>query len=102
MPGPHSADAVPKLHPVDAAHAPHRVTMGRDHRGIALTQRQYQRRRLHAWHLVGRHEYATGEIAPGARRQDRNLQREDMLAKEVLMQTVVVVRAVLKQQRGQT
>ena len=37
--------------------------------------------------------------APGLGQQDRDLQREDVLAVEVLVQAVVVARAVLQQQR---
>ena len=56
-------------------------------------------RDLHARPLLGQHELAAVEIRARLRQQDRDLQREDMLAVEILVQAVVVARAIAQQQR---
>ena len=67
--------------------------------GIALLQRHHLGTRLHARALLGQHEFAAGEIAARLRQQHRHLQREDMLAIEVLMQAIVIASLILQQQR---
>ena len=94
-----AAHAMPQVHAIHTAHAPHGAVMDGDHRSVALTQRQHERPRLHARTLLGHHELATFEIAPRLRKQYHHLQREHMLAVEILVQAVVVVGAVLQQQR---
>jgi len=54
---------------------------------------------LHAWPLLGQHEFTAGEIPFRLRQQNRQLQRKDMLAVEVLVESVVVARGVLQQER---
>ena len=49
--------------------------------------------------LLGHDELAAGEIDAGFRQQDGHLQREDVLAIEILMQAVVVPGAVSQEQR---
>ena len=68
---------------------------GEDH-AIALAQRHDFRTRLHARPLFGQHKFAAVEIALRLGKQDRDLQRKDVLAVQVLMQAVVVVNAVLQ------
>ena len=52
--------------------------------------------------MLGHHELAALEILAGLIQQDRDLHREDMLAVEVAMETVIVLRPVLEQQRRGT
>ncbi|MNC85217.1 hypothetical protein D3C83_08070 [compost metagenome] len=73
--------------------------MNREHYGIALAERDHHRPRLHARTLLGDDEFAAGEVPRGFRQQDGRLQREDMLAVEILVQAVIVIGAVLQQQR---
>ena len=73
--------------------------MDREDDGIALAQRHDLGARLHARALLGQHEFAAGEVPAGLGQQDRDLEREDVLAVEVLVQAVVVALAVLQEQR---
>ena len=97
--GAHAAHAVAHVDAVDAARALHRAVVHREDHRLALPQRHDLGARLHARALLGQHELAAGEIARPAGQQDRHLQRKDVLAVEVLVQAVVVARAVLQQQR---
>jgi hypothetical protein len=63
---------------------------------IALAQSYDHRSRLHAWPLLRQHKLAPGEISLRFRQQDRELQRKDVLAVKVLMETVVIAGLVLK------
>ena len=100
MAGVYPAHAMAQVDPAEnPRRALHRPMMhGKGHR-VALTQRHHLGARLHARPLLGQHEFAAGEIAARFRQQDRDLQREHMLAIEVLMQAIVVAFAVLQQQR---
>src|SRR5438876_10623301 len=71
----------------------------REHHRIALAELHDLGARLHARALLAQHEFAAGEIAPGLREQDRQLQWKHMLAVEILMQAVIVTGAVLQQKR---
>jgi len=77
----------------------HRTVVDREHHGIAPAQRHHLGPRLHAWPLLGQHEFAAGEILFRLRQQNRHLQRKDMLAVEILVESVVVARGVLQQER---
>jgi hypothetical protein len=78
--------------------AAHRVMHRKDHR-LALGQRNDLGARLHARALLGEHELAAGKVGAGPRQQQRDLQRKDVLAVEILVQAVVVAFAVLQQER---
>ena len=95
----HPAHAMAQAHAVAAARAAHRPLVDGEHHGIALAQRHHLDPRLLARALLGQHELAAGEVAPGLGQQDRHLQREDMLAVEILVQAVEVAGPVLQQQR---
>ena len=99
MPRANAADAVPKVDPIHTARALHRTLMDGEDNRVTLPERHDFRPRLHARPLLGHHEFAAREIAAGFGQQDRDLEREHMLAIEVLMQAVVIVCPVLKQQR---
>src|SRR5207249_4289836 len=92
-------DSVPEIDAIGPARAVHRTVVHRDHPGIAPPQRHHLGPRLHAWALLGQHEFAAGEILFRLRQQNRHLQREDMLAVEILVESVVVARGVLQQER---
>jgi hypothetical protein len=70
-----------------------------EYHGIALAERHHMRPRLHARPLLGEQEFTAGKILPRPGEQNGHLQREDMLAVQVLMQAVIVAGAVLQQQR---
>ena len=55
---------------------------------------------MHAGPLLREHEFAAGEISLRLGKQDRDLDRKDVLSVKILMQAVIVARAVLQEQRG--
>src|SRR5499427_5116120 len=84
---------------VNAARALHRSMMhGEDH-ALALREWRDFCPRLHARALLREHEFAAGEIFARPRQQEGDLQREDVLAVEILMQAIVVADAVREQER---
>ena len=84
----HRAHTMSEIDAIHAAYTLHRPMMDREHRSITLLQRQHHRPRLHARTLLGHHELAACEIPPRIRQEYRHLQREHMLAVQVLMQAV--------------
>src|ERR1700694_5125757 len=93
------AHPMAQVNAIESARPLHRPVMHGKNHGVALTQRQHLGARLHSWPLLGQHEFAAGEIAVRFRQQDRDLQRKNVFAVEILMQAIVVVFAVLQQQR---
>ena len=87
------------LDPIVTASARNRSLVDGEDHGFPLAQRNHLASRLHARTLLDDHELAAGEIGPGRREQDRNLDREDGRAIEILVQAVVVADVVLQQQR---
>jgi hypothetical protein len=79
-----------------AAHRP--MTDGEDD-AIAAPQRHHGGARLYARPLLGQHEFTAREVPARFREQDRDLQREDVLAVEVLVQAVEVARPVAQEER---
>ena len=63
---------------------------------LTLVERGHLGPRLHARPLFGEDEFAPREIDAGLCEQERDLEREDVFAVEVLMQAVVIVGAVPK------
>src|SRR5438105_6972327 len=100
MAGADAADAVSQINAVEPARPLHRAMVHGKGDRIALAERHYFRPRLHARALFGQYELAAGEIAPRFRQEDRDLQREHMLAVEILMQAIVITGLILQQQRG--
>ena len=88
-----------EVDPVYAASALNRTMVNGEDHSVALPQRHDLGARLHAGTLLGQHELAAGEVSSRLRQQDRDLQRKDMLAVEILVQAVVVIRPVLEQKR---
>src|SRR5687767_13470931 len=99
MSGPNAAHAVPEIYPVDAARTLHRTVMDGEHHRVTLAKRHDCRPGLHAWTLFGHDEFSASEVAPRLGQQDRELQRKDVLAVEILVKTVVVAGAVLQDER---
>src|SRR6188472_3835592 len=73
------------------------IVHGEDH-AVAPAERNDFDTRLHARPLLRQHELTTGEIGSRFREQERYLEWEDMLAVQILVQAVVIVRAVPKQE----
>lgn len=67
--------------------------------GVALLEWDDLGTRLHARTLFGQDKLAAGEVAARLRQQDGDLNREDVLAVDILVQAIVVVLMVLKHQR---
>lgn len=67
--------------------------------GVALRERNHFGAGLHARALLGQHELAAGEIASRLGQEDRDLEREHVLAIEILMQAVEIAGLILQQQR---
>src|ERR1700760_3203152 len=84
---------------IEAARPLYRPHMHSKSDGVALPERYNFGPRLHPRPLFGQDELATFEITTGFRQQNRDLQREHVLAIEVLMKAVIVTFAVLQQQR---
>src|SRR5579864_389214 len=97
--GPKPADAMPQVDAVGAARPLDRPMIHGKGNRIALPERNHLRARLHARPLLGQHELAALEVAPRLGQQERDLQRKDVLAIEVLMQAIVVAFLILQQQR---
>src|SRR3954469_22415689 len=76
-----------------------RAVMHSEGHGVALREWNHFGARLHARALLGQYELATGEIATGLGQEDRDLEREHVLAIEILMQAVEIAGLVLQQQR---
>src|SRR5258708_20280914 len=99
VPGTDTADPMPQIDPIDPARPLHRTVMDSKSHGVALSQRDDLRSRLHARTLLCQHEFATREVSDGFRQQNRDLDGEHVLAIEILVQTVVIACTVLQQQR---
>ena len=84
---------------IGAARALHRPLAHREDDPVALAERHHLGARLHARPLLGQHELAAGEVASGLGEQDRDLERKEMLSVDVLMQAIVVARAIAQQKR---
>jgi len=69
-----------QINPIESARPLHRPVMHSKSHGIALVQRYHFGPRLHAWPLLGQHEFAAGEVLARLRQQDCDLQWENMFA----------------------
>ena len=93
------ADTVPQVDAIAAAGALDRAVANREDHAFALLERHHLGATLHAGALFGEDELAAGEVLLGIGQQEGDLQREDVFAVKVLMQTVEIVGAVFEQQR---
>jgi hypothetical protein len=92
-----AADAMPEIDAIIAFRALDRPVVHSEGHRVTLTQRHDLGPALHARALLGQDKLAAGEIPPGLREQDGDLQRECEVAIKVLMQAVEVLRHVLQQ-----
>src|SRR5262249_22663686 len=102
VPGAHPAHAMPQNHSVYPPRSLYRTIVHGQYDCVALAKLNDFGTRLHARTLLRDHELTTGEVAPGVRQKDRDLEWENVLTVKILVQTVVIVDAVPKQQRGGT
>src|ERR1700751_2686296 len=65
---------------------------------VSLPKRNDLRPRLHTRTLFCQHKFSTGKIFCRVGKQDRHLYRENVLAVNILMETIVITLAVLEQQ----
>ncbi len=98
--GAQSADAMPEVDTISASGALHRAVMNREGNGVTLPKRNHFWPRLHPRTLFGEHEFPSRKILAWIGQQDRHLDRENVLAVEILMQTIVVAFGVLEEQGG--
>src|SRR5258708_37849611 len=99
VPRPDAADAVPQVYAISAARTLHGTIVNRENNAVSLTERHDHRPALHARALLRHDELAAGEVRAGVGQQNSQLEREDMLAVEVLVQAVVVADSILKEKR---
>src|SRR5580693_913554 len=92
-----AANAVPQVHAIRTARALHGPVVNRENNSVALMERYDHRSALHARALLRHDELAAGEVRAGGGQQNSQLEREDMLAVEVLVQAVVVVDSIFKE-----
>ncbi|AHI88538.1 hypothetical protein CCNA_03935 [Caulobacter vibrioides NA1000] len=95
----HFAHPMPQHPPMHPARPVGRALPYREDHAFALAQRHDLRSRLLARTLLDDDELAARKIAAGLVQKERRLQREDVLAIEILVQAVVVAGAVGQQQR---
>jgi hypothetical protein len=93
------ADAMTHGYTIDAASAALGAMIDGEDNGFALCELDDGDSRLHAGTLFGEDELSAGEVARGFAEQEGYLERKDKIAVEVLVEAVVVARAVLQEQR---
>src|SRR5262249_10208806 len=93
---------VPKIHAIGSSRSGNRPLIDRKSYSISLTKRHDFRPRLHSRSLLCQHKLASGKISFRFREQKGNLDREDVLAIQVLMQAVVVAGSILQQERSRS
>ena len=97
LPRAQPADPVAHVDAIAAARPLHRAVVDREGERIALPQRDDLGPALHPRALFGEDELAAGEILVRRRQQDRDLDRKDELAVQILMQAIIVSRPILQQ-----
>jgi hypothetical protein len=91
---------VTEVDAIGASRALYGPVVNREGHGVTLMKRNDLRSRLHTGPLLREHEFAPGEISPWLGKQNRYLNRKDVLSIEVLVEAVVVAGGVLQEQRG--
>ena len=87
---------MPESDTVKAASTFHGTMINGEHNAVALTKRHNHRPRLHAGPLLGKHELSASEVFARLRQENRELERKNMFAVKILMQTVVVAGFIVK------
>jgi hypothetical protein len=90
MTGPQPAHAVAQVHAVGAARPLHRPIVHCEGHAVTTSERHHFGPRLHSRPPLGQHELAAGEVFFRLREQNRDLERKDVLAVQVLVQRVEV------------
>jgi hypothetical protein len=83
--GTDAADPMTQIDSIDPTRPLHRTLMNSESHGVALSQRNNLRSRLHARALFGQHEFAAREIFFRFRQQHRNLNGEHVLTIEIVI-----------------
>ena len=96
---PNAADAMAEIHAIYAPVTLHRAIMNCEHHAVSLSKGPNYGSRLHTRSLLGHYEFAAREVFVGFRQEYCKLERENMLAIEVLVQAVVIIGLVLEQKR---
>ena len=91
-----ATDAMPQRDSIETACPLHRTMVHGKQDSVSLPQRHHHGPRLHAGPLFGQDDFTAGEVLLGSGQQNHQLQRKQVLAVEVLVQTVIVLRAILQ------
>src|SRR5215469_11791196 len=94
--GAYRAHAVPDSHTVEPTRTPYRPEIHGEENRVTFAKDDNVRTRLHAWSLLREHELASGKVSVRIRQQCSQLNRKDVFAIKVLVQTVVVTFSVAK------
>jgi hypothetical protein len=86
---------VTKVDTIGSPRALYGPVVNREGHGVTLVKRNDLRSRLHTGPLLREHEFSSGEISLRLGKQDRYLNRKDMLSIEVLVEAVVVAGTLL-------
>jgi hypothetical protein len=95
-PGTDAANAMPQIDTIAAAGALYRTVPDRKNDAIASPERHDLGPRLHSRTLLREDEFTARKIHAGLFQQDRNLERKDVFAVNVLMQTIEITGGVLE------
>src|SRR5579859_1697668 len=98
--GLHLAHPMPQTDPVHPAGTLNGSVIHREDHAVAQSQRHDHGPRLHPWPLLDEDKLTARKVPLGLREQKCHLHGEDVLAVQILVQTVVVAADVLQQQRG--
>lgn len=85
------ADPVTKICAVEAACGTHRPMVDGEHHGIALAQGHHVRSAGLLRVALRQQQFAALEVAPRLVEQEDRLEREDMIAVQVLVQAAIVI-----------
>src|SRR6202008_674775 len=102
VPGTNAAHTVAKIHTIHPAGARYRAMMDGEDDRVPPAQTHALGSRLHARALFAHDELTAPEVLARLRQQDRQLQRKDTFAVEILVEAVVVTGAILQQERRGT
>src|SRR5258708_7234866 len=92
----HGADAMAQVNPVVAAGSPDWAAVHGEHHTVTLSERDHVDPRLHPRPLFGQYKFTALEIFGRRGEEDRDLQRENMFAVQVLVQAVEIAGTILQ------
>src|SRR5262250_414053 len=97
--GTHPAYAMAQDDAIPSFRTWHWPMMDREDDAVPLPERHHFNARLLARSLLREHEFTAREVVSWHRQEEGDLQREDMLAIEILMQTVVIALVIVQEER---